>query len=259
MVRKCTEQDRARLHEYLKQEAEYNTYILADIDDYGFESDAQTVYVDEEGDAIKGVYLCFYKNLLLYSKDNAVNTEFLKELFEDYTPDVILGKLECVQRIAELLPTYNIKSQNLYFLDTPDLLETDESDIEKAKLEEAEEIFDFIQTIPEIRNLYTSKQMIVDRIEKNLGTHYLIRRNGELVAQANSAAECEYTTMIGGVATNENYRGSKMASRIVSRLCRDIRTKGKRPCLFAANRDEHNFYTRIGFVKAGQWGIMVRG
>lgn len=259
MVRKCTEKDRAKLHEYLKQEAEYNTYILADIDDYGFDSEAQTVYVDEDGDSIRGVYLCFYQNFLLYSKDNTINKEFLTELFRDYTADVILGKLECVHQLQELLPAYTIRSQHLYFLDSPDLLETNESGIEKAQLDEAGEIFDFIQTIPEIRNLYTSRQMIVDRIAKDVGTHYLIRENGELVAQANSAAACEYTTMIGGVATNENHRGGKMASRIVSRLCRDIIAAGKRPCLFAADREEHNLYTRIGFTKAGPWGIMVRG
>ena len=259
MVRKCIEQDRKHIKEYLKQEAEYNTYILADIDDFGFDSEFQTVYVDEENDSIKGVYLCFYQNLIMYSKDNDINTEFLRELFTEYTPDVVMGKLENVNLATELLPDYNIKAQRLYFLNDPANLENDENDIEKAQPGEAGEIFDFIQTIPEIRNLYTSKQMIIDRLEKNAGIHYLIRRGGKIVSHANSAAGSEYTTMIGGVSTDAEFRGKKMASRIVSRLCRDIMAEGKRPCLFAADREKHNFYTRIGFERAGQWGIMVRG
>ena len=136
MVRKCIEQDRKHIKEYLKQEVEYNTYILADIDDFGFDSEFQTVYVDEENDSIKGVYLCFYQNLIMYSKDNDINTEFLRELFTEYTPDVVMGKLENVNLATELLPDYNIKAQRLYFLNDPANLENDEKEIREYKASE---------------------------------------------------------------------------------------------------------------------------
>ena len=48
MVRECTEKDKERLLAYLKEEAVYNTFLLADIEDFGFEESFQTVYMDEE-------------------------------------------------------------------------------------------------------------------------------------------------------------------------------------------------------------------
>lgn len=259
MVRKCTESDREKLKAYLKEEAVYNTFLLADIADFGFDSSFQTVYVDEEGTAIKGIYLCFYQNLILYSKDDKINREFLKELFQAYIPDVVMGKLENVQKVAELLPNYRIACKDLYLLEDALRLKQEERGIEKAGLEEVDAIFAFIQTIPEIKSLYTSKQMIYDRIAKNTGTHYLIREDGEVVAHANSAAACDYTTMIGGVATAMPYREKELASRIVSRLCRDILAAGRKPCLFCEREEAHNLFCRIGFQKAGKWGTMVKG
>lgn len=259
MIRKCTEQDRFTIKEYLKHDAEYNTFFLADIDDFGFESDVQTVYADEQDGQLKGVYLHIYKNMLVYSKTNEIDMDFLIPYINDNEIDVVMGKIENIEEAAELLPSHNLRSQCLYILESEEHLETDETGITKAQLSEADDIFDFIQTITEIRALYTSKQMIVDRIGKNVGTHYTIRENGRIIAQANSAAASEYATMIGGVATDYGYRGHKLASRIVSRLCRDILAQGKRPCLFAIENEEHNMYVKIGFVKAGRWGTMARG
>ena len=59
MVRECTEKDKEWLLAYLKEEAVYNTFLLADIEDFGFEESFQTVYIDEEQGEIKGVYLFF--------------------------------------------------------------------------------------------------------------------------------------------------------------------------------------------------------
>ena len=53
MVRECTEKDKEWLLAYLKEEAVYNTFLLADIEDFGFEESFQTVYMDEEQGEIK--------------------------------------------------------------------------------------------------------------------------------------------------------------------------------------------------------------
>lgn len=259
MIRKCTEQDRLLIKNYLKNDAEYNTFFLADIDDFGFDSDIQTVYADERDGQLKGVYLHIYKNLLVYSKTNEIDADFLISYINDNAIDVVMGKIENIEEAADLLPSHTLRSQCLYILENAEYLENDETGITKAQLSDADEIFAFIQTISEIKALYTSKQMIIDRIEKNVGTHYMIRVDGQIIAQANSAAASEFATMIGGVATGYECRGQKLASKIVSRLCRDILAEGKKPCLFAIENEEHNMYVKIGFVKAGRWGTMARG
>lgn len=258
MVRKCREKDRELLISYLKQEAVYNTFMLADISDFGFDEKFQTVYMDEEEGIIRGVYLCFYKNLILYSRENEVNSSFLEKLFSEFVPDLVMGKTENVECVQKILKEYTGESKILYLLDEPEKLVKEEVKIQKAQQEDADEIFDFLQSMPEMRQLYTSKEMIEDRIRKNCGTHYIVKEGGHLVAHANSAAECDFTVMIGGVATAESHRGQKLASQLVSRLSRDILEKGKQPCLFGSRGEEHNLYVRIGFRKAGLWGTLVK-
>lgn len=272
MVRECTETDRVLLMEYLKEEAVYNTFLLADIFDFGFNETFQVVYMDEEKGKIKGVYLYFYDNFLLYCKENEVNTEFLEQLFATHMPDVIMGKTENVQKVQSVLQEYaneslgigsmealgDMESKDLYQFSYPEELAEETADIRKAVPEDVDDIFDFLQSIPEIRNLYTSKQMIADRIGKNCGIHYIVRDNGNIIAHANSAAESEFTTMIGGVSTREDCRGRGLASQIVSKLCRDITAKGKQPILFSIRDEEDNLYNRIGFRKIGEWGTLTR-
>ena len=44
----CTEKDREMLISCLKEEAAYNTFLLADIEDFGFEEEFQTVFAEVE-------------------------------------------------------------------------------------------------------------------------------------------------------------------------------------------------------------------
>lgn len=258
MVRECTEKDKEQLLAYLKEEAVYNTFLLADIEDFGFEEKFQTVYMDEEQGKIKGVYLCFYQNFLLYCKENEVNILFLEQLLSQYEPDVVMGKTQTVQIVQRILTEHVLESRGLYIFSDESCLEPDHPDICAASMEDVDDIFAFLQSIDELRHLYTSKQMIADRIAKNCGVHYIIRKDGKLIAHANSAAQCEATTMIGGVATAPEERGKGLGGQVVSRLCREILAKGKTPCLFSAQGAEHNLYNRLGFQKIGEWGTLTK-
>ena len=258
MVRECTRKDKQRLLEYLNEEAVYNTFLLADIEDFGFEESFQTVYLDEEEGKINGVYLCFYQNLLLYCRENNVNLSFLENLFSKFKPDVVMGKIQTVKIVQGLLAEYVLETRDLYFMADGTWLEKEDQQIQAAGAEDVDDIFAFLQSIDELRHLYTSRQMIADRIEKNCGVHYVIRKNGKIIAHANSAAQCETATMIGGVSTAPEERRRGLAGQIVSRLCRDILAKGKSPCLFCIPRAEQNLYHRIGFQKTGEWGTLTK-
>lgn len=258
MVRECTGKDKEQLLAYLKEEAVYNTFLLADIEDFGFEEPFQTVYMDEEQGEIKGIYLCFYQNFLLYCRENEVNISFLEQLFSGYIPDVVMGKTQTVQIVQRILTEHVLESRDLYLFADEACLEKENPEIRAAGMEDVDDIFAFLQSIDELRHLYTSKQMIADRIEKNCGVHYIIRRDGKIIAHANSAAQCEATTMIGGVSTAPKERGQGLGGQVVSRLCRDILAKGKTPCLFSIRGEEHNLYHRIGFQKIGEWGTLTK-
>ena len=70
MIRECNASDLETLEAYLKEEV-YGKVILSLIEKNGFEQAAQSVYGDFEEGVCKGVYLCIYKNLLLYRQEKA--------------------------------------------------------------------------------------------------------------------------------------------------------------------------------------------
>ena len=100
MIRVCTINDKEILEKYLQEEP-YAGAILAAIEEFGFDEKFQTVYLDSEKrnldtegeqeteETVKGVYLWFHKNLLLYSKENKVDIDFLEQMIFMAAPDCV--------------------------------------------------------------------------------------------------------------------------------------------------------------------------
>lgn len=278
MIIRCEKQHETQLLNYLKDEAVYNTFMLADIANYGFDKEFQTVYGDfDKNGNCKGVYLRFYENLIVYSKSSStalndevsknnedtlnspIAKEFLSELFKDRKPLVVMGKADVVNEIHKLLDNYSYSTRPLYLLDNDaSLMDTEEFSIQKGIQEDAEAIYQFLMSIDEMKTLYGSREMIEDRLKIGDGTHYFIKENNTIIGHANSAAVSIYTVMIGGVATAIESRDRKIASALVSTLCRDILATGKKPCLFSTRDNEHNLFYNLGFYKAGSWGVLEK-
>ena len=105
MIRECNASDLETLEAYLKEEV-YGKAILSLIEKNGFEQAAQSVYGDFEEGVCKGVYLCIYKNLLLYCKENQVDIDFLEQIVSMQVPEVVAGRPDNVNVISWLLTDY---------------------------------------------------------------------------------------------------------------------------------------------------------
>ncbi|HHY65499.1 MAG TPA: GNAT family N-acetyltransferase, partial [Clostridiaceae bacterium] len=57
--------------------------------------------------------------------------------------------------------------------------------------------------------------------------------------------------------TRPEYRNHGYASLVVSRICQDIYESGKTPNLFYANEKAGHVYERLGFVHAGDYGMLM--
>lgn len=262
MVRKCTRKDEERLTVFLQKEAVYHTFLLADIANYGFDQEFQTVYMDETDGEIQNVYLKFYGNLIAAGEAQSVDEAFLEELTKDWKPDVVMGKKELAEAVGRKLAGYELAEKNLYLLEDGEML-LEEADfpegvtLKKGKPGDEDKIHAFLMTIPEIRALYASKEMIADRLRSGDGVHLYLEKNGEVIAHANSAAKSQFTVMLGGAAVKAEERGNNLEARLISRLCREILAEGKKPCLFCDREEEHNLFVSIGFQKAGIWGTLT--
>ena len=129
MIRECNASDLETLEAYLKEEV-YGKVILSLIEKNGFEQAAQSVYGDFEEGVCKGVYLCIYKNLLLYCKENQVDIDFLEQIVSMQVPEVVAGRPDNVNVISWLLTDYRQEKAAAM----PDLL-----DLEGQRLESVEE------------------------------------------------------------------------------------------------------------------------
>lgn len=105
MIRECNASDLKTLEAYLKEEV-YGKVILSLIEKNGFEQADQSVYGDFEEGVCKGVYLCIYKNLLVYCKENQVDIDFLEQIVSMQVPEVVAGRPDNVNVISWLLTDY---------------------------------------------------------------------------------------------------------------------------------------------------------
>lgn len=263
MLRKCTAEDEMILKKYLEQEQEYNTFLLADIAAYGFENQCQDVWMEWEENTCKGIYLRFYTNLLVYSKDDGLQRSSIQTILKSFPVFVIMGKSSALKDISEFLAEhYCCVEKQLYKLGTTEKLYTIEetagqSGVLQAEESDVDDIFHFLGKIPEIRALYTSKEMIRDRIVSGDGVHLFICEDGQIISHGNSTTEAEKTAMIGGLATEEEHRRKGYASKVLSALCRYILARGKTPCLFSDCRLQALF-EKLGFECLGGWSTLER-
>jgi hypothetical protein len=65
---KACDADKRAIFDYCALEAEFNTYIFADIEHYGFDSEMQDVWVMRRDGGISGVLLRYHRNFIYYAK-----------------------------------------------------------------------------------------------------------------------------------------------------------------------------------------------
>lgn len=258
MLKKCGSEDKGILTGYLSQEKEYNTFLLADVNTYGFDTDCQDVWMEWEEGRCTGVFLRFYTNLLVYTQERELNAGSLDFILKNYEIIVIMGKSSLLAPMeAKLEKEYRCCQKQLYRLGSRELLKTEFREVSQAGGADVDDVFAFLGSIQEISGLYTSKDMIRDRIANNDGIHLIIRKDGRIIAHGNSTTGSEHTIMIGGVATEPAYRRQGYASCVVSALCAHILAQGKTPCLFTGEGADALF-TGLGFEKLGGWTTLER-
>lgn len=111
MIRECTEADREQLENYLAKDV-YGQAILELVKKFGFDEKYQSVYIDQEEETCKGVYLTIYKTLFLYSDENQVAIDFLEQMIAVLVPEMVIGRKDNVNIVSWLLTDYRMDSVN---------------------------------------------------------------------------------------------------------------------------------------------------
>ncbi|MGF7011596.1 putative GNAT family acetyltransferase [Lachnospiraceae bacterium PF1-22] len=264
MVIRCDKSHEEELLKYAGEEAVLNTFLIADILIYGFANDFQEIYVETTSqevtaETIKGIYLRFYDNLIVYSKEDQVDEAFALAYVREKGIRQVMGREETAWKMVNQLDGYTAITKGLYvFAGDLNKLPKDQGCIQEATLADGERLFAFLRKFPEFRAAYASKDMLLNRLRSGEGRHFFITEGTEIIAGANTAAKSPQTTMIGGVGCLPEFRNRGLATQLVGHLAALIVKEGKIPCLLAIPETEHNLYVACGFTKEAAWTILER-
>ena len=262
-IKKATEQNRAEINNYLNTDAEINTFLLADILHYGFESDFQEVWISYKNGKMNGVILRYSADYLFYTRAGISDFEPVTNFLLEQSPASIHMRGELADTFLPYLSEYNKHSMTLCRLDDFTLLSEHSEAAQLAATSEALEIAEQFFKIDELTELYmydadTLAEIIRNRINSGEGLHMYIRNGGEIAAHGNIGAMAEKSAFINAVFTLPQFRGRGYAKTIVSALCRYLLERGKTPVLSFDNPDAGRLYYKLGFKQFDRWVIFTR-
>lgn len=264
MLIKAKEKHRVEIMNYCKVEPAINLFIIGDIENFGFDSEFQDVWMQVINNKLVGVVLRYHDNFIVYSKDLDMNVEEISELLAGMDSKVISGKLSVINLLYPLVAEKYTKKE-MFFCELKDgsSLRKEEIDVVVATCEDAMEIAEAYGLISEFKGMYSDDvqeryKQINTRIKTGEGIHMYIKENGNIISHGNTTAETSVAGMIGGIFTLPEYRNKGLGSKMVEALSYSLLSRGKSACLFFNTPEAGKIYHRVGFKDIDKWAILGR-
>lgn len=254
-MRKISIKESRKLLPFLREEKEFNLFIIGDIENAPDEAQYMDVYVDGDLRAPKGMLLRYYRYFLVYSPSGMDYPGAARVIRDFADPLVLSGKTFSVDRMKPLLTDICQSESLTYFATLKSLVRVDiPYEVKEANVEEAQQILDLLRQVPEFRTV--DEESFLSGIIDGSSRKYFVEEHGRVVSTASTSAETHDMAMIVGVATAEEFRRRGYASAILSRMCEDLLSEGKIPCLFYESPDAGRIYHRLGFSQIGTWKML---
>lgn len=260
-MKKLTENDRARILDYVSFEPEFNIFFIGDIENFGVDSEDVAIYTHEINGHWDALILIFQKNCVVYSRNPAYDADAVAGFLKTQDIGMISGKADIVARLTDYFPdrrystTIMTKCERVLSDDgTPDGI-----NLRRLTPDDAETVVDLMAGVEEFHDRYADRDYSVHMLRRNLTCGTLgfgAFKDGALVAVAQATAGNSQSAMLVGVATHPDARGKGYASAVVSAVCRASFDEGKQfLCLFYSNPQAGRIYNRIGFIPIGEYAL----
>jgi uncharacterized protein len=266
-VRELTEADRETALGFLQKNPALNLFLIGDIIHYGFEQDFQQVWGDFDAQgSLRSVLLRYYNSYIPYAEGTfdvaglaaILEQETKMDAFSgiDYVTEAFRGNDRLPLQWDHIRKTYFAELKEWPALDVNELREIEGKPVQwhKMKVEDIPALVELIDCIEEF------EAHAVDSFRHSLETGstrgYWLEREGRAIAMARTAAENPYSAMIIGVGTHPDFRKKGLATQLMIRLCRELRSEGKSVCLFYDNPKAGTIYKRLGFRDIGRWNMI---
>ncbi|MED1862922.1 GNAT family N-acetyltransferase [Fictibacillus nanhaiensis] len=258
MIVKMDQTWHEKVMDYLSEEPALNLFIIADIENFGYETDSQEVWADvDDKESITGILLRYKGNYLPYGKGKINAKAFSEIINKDKSYEMLSGKKEITE---QFVPFLNIeRTKELYFAELVDAKALNKNssrqNIRQADINDVESLMELKYLIKEFSIGKTAKESLEQALTTKTGRTYFIKEEDTVVSCASSTAENSLSAMIVGVCSHPEKRNKGYASLCMEALCYDILAEGKTLCLFYDNPKAGSIYKRLGFYDIGHWSM----
>jgi predicted GNAT family acetyltransferase len=256
MIVKADQSWHEKVMSYLSEEPALNLFIIADIENFGYETDSQEIWadVDDAGD-IQGILLRYMGNYLPYAK-GCINAKGFSEIInKDTTYEMISGKKEITEQFYPYIKFERTKETFFAELKEARSLKKNSSraNIQKAEIHDVDSLMELKSQIKEFTIRQTARQSLEQALKTKTGRTYFMKENDIIVSCASTTAENSLSAMIVGVCSHPDKRNLGLATRCMEALCYDVLSEGKAICVFYDNPKAGSIYKRLGFKDIGFW------
>jgi len=264
MIRQLLQNDNEQTMRFLKQDPEYNIFIIGDIEQFGYISEYQKLWGEFDDNELKSVLLQYRTNVVYYSP-NKRSIDPFKEILESIDFDILNGRKEVIEVFEDYLSGWKV--QDMYFAS---LTKFNKEEIEANDIQLLKSYDDFVEEykmLNQVDEFNVGKRESIEEYAKHNSeiasegnrTTYCLRVDNKMVSVATVVAENSVNGMIVGVATDRNYRKKGYASVVMNTLCDEyLNNKGKSLCLFFDNPKAGSIYHRLGFKDIGMYRMYTK-
>jgi uncharacterized protein len=258
MIVKADQTMHDKVMNYLSDEPALNLFIIADIENFGYETDFQEIWTDlDESGEIQGILLRFMGNYLPYAKGTIHAKAFSEIINKDTTYEMLSGKKEITEQFRPYVKFERTKET--YFAEIKDARLINKSSsrkgIQKAELHDVDSLIELKMQIKEFSIRTTARQSLEQALRTKTGRTYFMKEDNVVVSCASTTAENSLSAMIVGVCSHPEKRNQGLATRCMEALCHDVLAEGKALCLFYDNPKAGSIYKRLGFKDIGMWSM----
>ncbi|MCM3718652.1 GNAT family N-acetyltransferase [Fictibacillus phosphorivorans] len=258
MIIKADQTLHEKIMNYLSDEPALNLFIIGDIENFGYETDFQDIWVDQdEAGELQGVLLRYMGNYLPYSK-GAIHAEGFSEIIsKDKNYEMLSGKKEITEQFRPYV-TFN-RTKEMYFAELKDdsLLNKNRSreGIQQATIQDVDSLLELKKQIKEFTIRETARHSLEQALKTKTGRTYFMKDENIIVSCASTTAENSLSAMIVGVCSHPEKRNQGLATACMEAVCQDVLSEGKTLCLFYDNPKAGSIYKRLGFKDIGIWSM----
>ncbi len=262
-MRKLSNDDKAKLLDYIASEPEMNLFIYGDVETYGLDGDTCELYAQEDGDKWDSIVLRYLNYYTVYSKHDEYNAEAVAN-FLNSRKDIssVAGKKTVIDKLEKFFPNMRFSVTYMSRCNKAEMFRHKASGVTLRKItpDDAEAVVRLFCQIDEFKDIYVGREdeaIEEERVSLDRGaTCCGFFAGNELVSYAQTSAENSMSAMIIGVATLPKWRGLGLASANVSALCRQQFEEGRKfVCLFYDNPAAGRIYNKVGFKEIGEYTL----